>query len=135
MDKEFLCELGISEEYADLIIEKNKADIDNIKINHAVENSLIKKGVKNIKAAMKLFDFDGLTTNENGVEGLEEKVNSFVSENDYLFENEKKPIFSAPPTPNSSPAITREEFAKMGYTKRLKLYNENPQAYMELSKN
>lgn len=134
MDKDFLCGLGISEENAQLIISKNAEEISSIKVNHAVENALITNGVKNINAAMKLFDFNGLSVSENGIDGLNEKMDAFILENDYLFQNDKKPIFSAPSAQNTDSLISREEFEKMGYTKRLKLYNENPQAYMELSK-
>ena len=42
--------------------------------------------------------------------------------------DEKK--LERPEDPNT---VSKEQFAKMGYQERLKLYNENPDQYKELS--
>jgi len=133
MDMEFLTELGISDEHAGLIIEKSNSELNQMKIRHAVENRLTLKGVKSINAAMKLFDYEGLSIDGDEISGIDDKINTFISENEFLFENSQKPVFSAPAGQKSQKGITREEFSKMGYSKRLKLYKENPQMYMELS--
>lgn len=39
------------------------------------------------------------------------------------------------PEQNDDGGVTKEAFDKMGYQERLKLYNENPETYEELSKN
>ena len=133
MDIEFLTELGICEEHAGLIIEKSNSEINQMKIRHAIEKRLTSKGVKSINAAMKLFDYEGLSVDGDEISGIDEKINTFISENEFLFEGTQKPVFSAPAGQESQKGITKEEFSKMGYSKRLKLYNENPQIYMELS--
>ena len=81
MDKEFLIGLGLNEENADLILEKSNSEISDIKIKHQLENELSKRGVKNINAAMKLFNTSELTMSENGIDNLNEKVDDFVLEN------------------------------------------------------
>ena len=134
MQKEFLTELGINEENAELIINEATKDLNSLKIKHAVENELSKKGVKNLGAAMRLFNIDEISFENDEMCGFDEKIDKFISENDFLFEENKKPIFSAPATSNNN-RITSEEFSKMSYSKRLKLFNENPQMYKELSGN
>ncbi len=133
MDKEFLTNIGISDENADIILEKAQSDMSRLQISHAVKSELLSNGVKNIDAAMKLFDTEGLSVQDTEVVGLGEKVKAFILENDFLFENPSKPIFSAPSGDSGQKNISREEFSKMGYAKRLKLYNENPDAYNELA--
>ena len=135
MQKEFLTELGIDEMNADKILAKTNEEISQIKIRHAVLDELSKNGAKNINAAIKLFDTEGLTVDNDEVTGLDEKMKSFIKENDFLFQKENTPIFSAPIGDNSNRNISHEEFLKMGYAKRLKLFNEDPQTYNELSKN
>ena len=135
MDKDFLIGLGVDEENAELILQKNNSEISDIKVKHQVERELSKRGVKNINAAMKLFDTSGLCVSENGIDNLDEMVEGFVGENDFLFESENKPVFSAPTSSQHDLSISRDEFLKMGYAKRLKLFNENPQMYKMLTEN
>lgn len=135
MDKEFLIGLGLNEENADLILEKSNSEISDIKIKHQLENELSKRGVKNINAAMKLFNTSELTVSETGIDNLNEKVDNFVLENDFLFGKEDVPVFSSPTKTPHDFGISRDEFLKMGYAKRLKLFNENPQMYKMLTDN
>ena len=37
--------------------------------------------------------------------------------------------------PDDKQTVTKDDFKKMGYQSRLKLFNENPELYNELSKN
>ena len=135
MDKDFLIGLGIDEENVELILQKNSSEISDIKVKHQVERELSKRGVKNINAAMKLFDTSGLCVSENGIDNLNEMIEGFVGENDFLFESKNKPVFSAPTSSQHDFNISRDEFLKMGYAKRLKLFNENPQMYKMLTEN
>jgi hypothetical protein len=88
-----------------------------------------KRGVKNIDAAMRLFDMEGIED-----ESLSERIDSFVLENDFLFEqNNPKPVFSGNVSSEKETGVTKDEFNKMGYIERLKLFNENPEAYRQLT--
>lgn len=135
MDMEFLTALGISEENSAAILEQNNLEISNLNIKHTLENEFNKRGVKNLKAAMQLFDSSQLTYSDGYIDGLDEKLSSFVKENDFLFENKNHPPMFSAPTGKSDSGISREEFSKMGYEKRLRLFNENPQTYKELTEN
>ena len=134
MQKEFLTGLGIDDENAELIMNEAIKDLNSLKVRHAVESELSKNGVRNLDAAMRLFDMEDILFENNEICGLDEKINNFITQNDFLFEENKKPIFSAPAT-NKNNGITSEDFSKMSYSKRLKLFNENPQMYKELSGN
>jgi hypothetical protein len=133
VDREFLTGLGVAEESVDAILQKNNEELDLLRIDNAISNIMLKKGTKNLEAAMKLFDKDGISICDGQIVGVEEKIEEFVKNNDFLFQNDSKPVFSAP-TNNSKPQLTKDEFSKMGYNKRLKLFNENPNVYKELTK-
>lgn len=132
MDKEFLTGLGIDEDTVDTILSRHCSEIDSIHINNSVKQALLDNGVKSIDAAMKLFEFDGIKVNEGAIVGLEEKISAFVADNEFLFECREIPLFSAPSNGSIQKNISREEFSKMGYSQRLKLFNENPELYSQL---
>ena len=134
MDRDFLTGLGIDEENADAILQEHTKELGILNLNHTVESELIKRGAKSVSAAMKLFDTDGLTYTQGQVEGLYEKLDEFEEQNDFLFDEKvKKPVFSKKLTANT--AITKSEFEKMGYEKRLKLFKESPELYKKLTNN
>lgn len=131
MEREFLEGLGIEGENIDLILEKSNSEISKERLIHSAKTEMTKRGVKNIDAAMKLFDMEGIEDTEDG---LLKKVDSFVLENDFLFEdNNPKPVFSGNVGNDNEPVVTKDEFNKMGYIQRLKLFNENPEAYRQLT--
>ena len=129
MDREFLEGLGIEGENIDLILEKSNSEISRERLINSTKIEMSKRGVKNINAAMKLFDMEGIED-----ESLSEKIDSFVLENDFLFEqNNPKPVFSGNVSSEKETGVTKDEFNKMGYIERLKLFNENPEVYRQLT--
>ena len=129
MDREFLEGLGIEGENIDLILEKSNSEISRERLINSAKTEMSKRGVKNIDAAMRLFDMEGI---EN--ESLSERIDSFVLENDFLFEqNNPKPVFSGNVSSEKETGVTKDEFNKMGYIERLKLFNENPEVYRQLT--
>ena len=131
MDREFLESLGIEGENIDLILEKSNSEIAKERLIHSAKSEISKRGVKNIDAAMKLFDFEGI---EDAEDSLLKKVDSFVSQNDFLFEQSNpKPVFSGNVGNEKETVVTKDEFNKMGYAQRLKLFNENPEVYRQLT--
>ena len=134
MDKEFLLDLGVDDDIVDNIIARHSEEVNNIRLDFAVERELSKRGAKNISAAMKLIDKSGLSYDNGYIEGLSEKIESFATENDFLFEKENKiPFFSKPAS--RTKGITKSEFEKMGYENRLRLFNESPDLYKKLTRN
>ena len=129
MDKEFLESLGIAEENIELIIKKADDEISKERLINSAQNELSKRGVKNVNAAMKLLDIEGIEP-----ENLIQKIDDFAIENDFLFETSShKPVFSSNVTSTKESGVTKEEFSKMGYIERLKLFNENPDNYRQLT--
>lgn len=132
LNKDFLVELGIDEDIADTILNRHCAEVNGIHIRNSVRQELMTNGVKSIDAAMKLFDFDGLEVSGSEVIGLDKKLSTFITDNSFLFESNEVPVFSAPSNGGVHGDISREEFSKMGYSQRLKLFNENPELYSQL---
>ena len=70
---------------------ESKKQIEAIQFNHALENALSGAKAKNIKAVRALLETDKLKLNKDGsLTGLTEQLDKLKSENDYLFEAEKK---------------------------------------------
>jgi len=129
VDREFLEGLGIEGDNIDLILEKSNSEISRERLINSAKTEMSKRGVKNIDAAMRLFDMEGIED-----ESLSERIDSFVLENDFLFEqNNPKPVFSGNVSSEKETGVTKDEFNKMGYIERLKLFNENPEAYRQLT--
>ena len=132
MNIEFLSELGICDEAADAVLSKHCEEVNGLQLDFAVERELSKRGVKSMDAALKLFDKSGLSFSDGKVDGLTEKIDDFSKNNDFLFSGGDKPVFTR--QPNQTQRISKEEFDKMGYEKRLKLFNECPELYKRLTK-
>lgn len=136
MDLEFLEGLGIDEDNANKIIEKNNLELGQLKLYHIAENELLKRGAKNIGAAMKLMEIGDLEFNDENNSELIKRIDEFEVENDFLFEEKNpKPVFSRASGNNQLKNIGKEEFAKMGYIERLKLFHEDPDLYRQLTDN
>lgn len=134
MDREFLEGLGLTDENIDLILEKSSSELSKERLLNSLKTEISNRGVKNIDAAMKLFDFDSIKDSENPFDEISLKVDEFVLNNDFLFEaNNPKPVFSANLDNRNDSVITKDDFNKMGYIERLKLFNENPEAYKQLT--
>ena len=70
---------------------ESKKQIEAMQFNHALENALSGAKAKNIKAVRALLETDKLKLNKDGsLTGLTEQLDKLKSENDYLFETEKK---------------------------------------------
>lgn len=134
MDREFLEGLGITDENIDLILDEANSQLSKERLFNSLKTEISKRGVKNIDAAIKLFDFDSIQNSGNALDELSQKVDDFVRENDFLFEsNEPKPVFSGNLNNQNDSVITKNDFNKMGYIERLKLFNENPDVYRQLT--
>lgn len=106
----------------------------NEMLNAAIAES---KG-KNTKAITALLDLDALRKSKNQEKDIKSALDSLRTDNGYLFEdNGGDPKFTDPKGTGGKPmptGITKEEFAKMSYKDRLKIFNENPKLYRELTK-
>lgn len=111
-----------------------------IKADYAIERALLEAKVQDVdymKFKLKEKHPDGFKTDENG---KIESINSMLEDLKVQFPNQfaktekiidAKKLDKGDDHPNG---ITKEQFSKMGYHEKAKLFNENPEQYAELNK-
>lgn len=117
-------------------------ELEKTKLENAIQLALRDaKAVDPDYLAFKLrekYSADELKLDENGkVKGIDDKLAGLKTQFPAQFEGSgsKKVIENKlPDDQGGGESITKNDFAKMGYQERLKLFNENPTAYAELTK-
>lgn len=66
--------------------------------------------------------------------GFMDALKAFITVHDKALQADALRSTPRPGNGGTAPAITKEEFAKMNYSERVKLFNENPDLYQELNK-
>lgn len=120
-----------------------QAELEKTKLENAIQLALRDaKAVDPDYLAFKLrekYSADELKLDENGkVKGMDDKLAGLKTQFPAQFEGSgsKKVIENKlPDDQGGGESVTKNDFAKMGYQERLKLFNENPTAYAELTKN
>lgn len=108
--------------------EKYKAEIEQLKINSAVDMALTKAGAKTLKACKALLDNDNIKLdNEGNITGLDEQIKSLSEAEDtkYLFNTE---TFKGARVGNSSLDPEPADTSKMNYTELCAYMEKNPDA-------
>lgn len=103
--------------------------------NFALESALRDGKVKNIKAVKALLDLEGIKLDGDKLTGLDEQISKLKESDSYLFEAESTGGTGGAGNFGRSggkAGISKEEFNKMSYVERVKLYNENPELYNQL---
>ena len=67
-------------------------------------------------------------------DGFMDALKAFITAHDKALQADALRSTPRPGNGGTDPAITKEEFAKMNYSERVKLFNENPDLYQELNK-
>lgn len=124
-------------------VQQLQAELEKTKLENAIQLALRDaKAVDPDYLAFKLrekYKTEELTLDENGkVKGMDDKLAGLKTQFPAQFEssgNKKVIENKLPNNQGGGDSVTKEEFAKMGYQERLKLFNENPTAYAELTKN
>jgi chromosome segregation ATPase len=114
----------------------HKQEMDRLQFNFALDGALTNAKSKNNKALKALLDMDSIKYQEGKFEGLQEQIEALQKDASYLFD-----LNTAPANTGGignfgrggKASITKEDFNKMSYNDRVKLYNENPEMYTELS--
>ena len=132
---------------ANLVEDANKqisqlqTEIVKLKTDSAIERALIEANVQDVdymKYKLKEKHTDGFKLDENG---KIESINTVLDDLKVQFPNqfsktEKKIEEKKLEKPdNSGGGITVEQFNKMNYHEKAKLFKENPEQYAELNKN
>lgn len=110
--------------------------IADMEFNTLLDNAISSSGAKNSKAVKALVDIEALKTSKNQSEDIKKAIETVKSENDYMF-GSSEPIDSLVGSTNNGGTaqnndVTKEAFAKMGYSERLKLKKSDPKKYDEL---
>lgn len=124
-------------------VQQLQAELEKTKLENAIQLALRDaKAVDPDYLAFKLrekYKSEELTLDENGkVKGMDDKLAGLKTQFPAQFEssgNKKVIENKLPDNQGGGDSVTKEDFAKMGYQERLKLFNENPTAYAELTKN
>lgn len=115
-----------------------KAEIEQLKLDKAIERELLSAKAKGDDLDYLMFKIkqnnEKLSLTENGeLKGFDvEEIKTAYPSN---FEVETKKVVDVnnlPKIDSNDNTITKEQFEKMGYKERTKLFNENPDVYNEL---
>lgn len=109
--------------------------IAEMEFNSLLDAAISSSGAKNSKAVKALIDIEALKSSKNQSDDIKKAIDTVKSENDYMF-GSLEPIDSLVSNTNAGNPqnndVTKETFAKMGYSERLKLKKSDPQKYDEL---
>lgn len=132
---------------ATLIEEANKkladlqAENDRIKLDNALERALIEAKVQDVdymKFKLKEKHPDGFKLDENGkIESINTVLDDLKVQFPNQFAKTEKKIEEKKleKSDDNNGGISSEQFSKMDYHERAKLFKENPEQYAELNKN
>ena len=112
---------------------KYQQKIADMEFNSVLDGAITKSGAKNIKAVKALLDLDTLKASKNQAEDITKALEGVKADNDYMFKSNEpfqNPVKETGPQPPNG--ITKEMFAKMGYSERLNLKKSDPQKYNQL---
>lgn len=119
-----------------------QAELKQTQIDGEVNIALLAAGVKPDDidyVTFKLKAKGELELDEHGkVKGMDDKIAALKTQLPAQFATESKKTVLENKLPNEhegNNGITSEAFAKMGYQERLKVYQENPEAYKQLTQN
>lgn len=117
-----------------------QAELDQTKLDSAIKVELLSSKALDVDyLTFKLKEKGELALDENGkIKGWDDKLAGLKTQFPTQFEGSgsKKVIENKlPDDQGGGDSVTKEDFSKMSYQERLKLYNENPETYAELTKN
>jgi hypothetical protein len=120
-------------------IEQLQAENAKIKLDAAIKVELLSSKALDVDyLTFKLKEKGELELDENGkIKGWDDKIAALKTQFPTQFESsggKKYDEHKLPDKQDGGDAITKEAFSKMGYQDRLKVFNENPAAYAELTK-
>ena len=121
-------------------VAKLQEELEHTKLEAAIKVELLSAKAQDVDyLTFKLKEKGELALDENGkIKGWDDKIAALKTQFPTQFEAAgKKNVLEnkLPDTNEQGNGVTKEAFGKMGYQERLKLFNENPEAYAELTKN
>lgn len=124
-------------EFETTIAEKD-AELEQVKTESAIKVALLgAKAVDVDYLTYKMKEKGEIKLDDQGnIKGIDDIITGLKTQFPAQFETSFQKKINEHKLPNSSEEqkISKEEFSKMGYNERLKIYNEDPELYSELSK-
>lgn len=80
-------ELSVVNEKYETDTKKLMKDIENVKFSFALDNAIMAKSPKNLKAVKALIDTEGLSVEDGVICGLDTQLEKVMVDNPYLFES------------------------------------------------
>lgn len=122
-------------------ISKQQEELAKTKVESAVKIALLGAGAKATDIDYLIFKMSSdaewkAELDDNGnVKGIDDKIKGMKTQFPSQFEagTQKKIEEHRLPDDNTETKITKEDFAKMGYQQRNKLFSENPELYNSLA--
>lgn len=114
-------------------------ELEQTKVDAALKVALLEAKVVDVDyVTFKIKEKGEIKLGEDGkIKGIDETITSMKNQFPTQFSSEKQKKIDEHKLPDGDPdnnhGITKEQFDKMGYQDRLKLFNENPDTYKELS--
>lgn len=107
--------------------------IADMEFNSVLDGAISESGARNTKAVKALLDLKNLKTSKNQADDIKKALEQVKSENGFMFGSGEPIQNPVKDTGNPTPTgITKEMFAKMGYSERLNLKKSDPQKYEQL---
>jgi len=123
--KEVKEQLNKSKAEIDSIFKQHQEQINKMKVDSAVEKSLIKSKAKNVKAVTALLDLEDAQLDQKGnVIGLEKQIQNLMKNDDTSFLFEKKQNFKGIKPAESSDEIISDP-KKMNYEQLCNYIKQN----------
>ena len=121
-------------------IQDLEQELENTKIDSALKVALLESGVTDVDyMTFKIKEKGKIKLDDSGkIKGFDETLAGLKTQFPQHFKASKidKNINEnrLPNDNNNNDTVTKEQFSKMGYQERLKLFNEDPKTYEELNK-
>lgn len=109
--------------------------LSDMEFSAALDSAAVASRAKNTKALKALLDVETLKASKNRSEDIKAAIEAVKKDNAYLFESGEpidNPSPVAPTGGSGAAEVTKEAFAKMGYSQRLSLKKTDPEKYAQL---
>ena len=123
--------------------ERTKAEQDAAAaaMHQELEALRAERNVANHKAQLLSIGFDGelaeataKAINDGDTANLFDGIRKFIASHDKAVQEQNLRTNPTLPGGKTTPAVTKEQFDKMGYTERVKVYQEHPDLYKEFTR-
>lgn len=131
INEEFLRELNLDEDTILKILSNLNEDLERENFQNTLKDEITSLNPYDTDLVLSLFNTEGLKLEDGKIEGLAEKLQAFKDQYPFLFITPDAPKIIA--STKASEQYTKEDFNKMGYTEKSRLYQKNPSLYKKLA--